>query len=240
MVAPLEVIPFEQTVLPQGTFGGGFPYNNEGWSQQMQAMGAPLPITAVSVFNPIGAELELQRQFEERVRNQQQQLRQQQPQQSSSSSSTTLNQPPPPPLIYPTQNSYATSPSSSSNSSIHPPEIRAYSHSPSSDQQSEHGDSSSSSQQQNLPWGIGPDLKPISHLVPHSTKAHGHKAIKDSSAIGALGANIEETILDDALVVHSSDEDSGPFPPGLSLARTSAAAHSVIRLEVSLLLDNLF
>lgn len=224
MVAPLEVVPFDQIVLPEGTFGGGFPYNNDGWNQQMQAMGAPLPSTSASTFNPIGIELEQQRQFEERVRNQQQQQQYQQQQQPQASSSSSSN-PPPPPLIYPTQNSYATSPSSSSNSSSHPPELRAHSHSPSSD-----GESSS---KQNLPWGVGPDLKPISHLVP-PPKTHGHKAIKDISAIGGLGANMEEGILDEALVIHSSDEDSGPFPPGLSLARTSAAAHSVIRLEVSL------
>lgn len=212
MVFPLEVEPYEPILLANNSIGPGFPFRSQVWEQQMDGIGAPVPDISLPNYNPTPGEVDRQRQFDlQQVQNQQSYQPQPHYQQQQAHSQQ------PGGLVH--------SPESQSSSFG----IRAVSESPSGDLSED--SSAAPLRRSNHPWGLTDDLKPVSQLV-HPQKPH-HKTIKDTAIVGGLGASADEGQIDESLVVHSTDEQPGPFPPGLSLARTSAAAHSVVRLEVS-------
>lgn len=73
------------------------------------------------------------------------------------------------------------------------------------------------------PWGLDESLKAVSRLVP--SPANQVARLTPAERLNAEGEEVGE-------LLKSSDVPDGPFPPGLSLERCSAAAHSIVRLEV--------
>jgi hypothetical protein len=77
------------------------------------------------------------------------------------------------------------------------------------------------------PWGLDGRLKPTSHLVSTGSSSQALTTLSRMSPVERLTIEGEEV----GELLRASDVPDGPFPPGLSLERCSAAAHSIVRLE---------
>lgn len=90
-------------------------------------------------------------------------------------------------------------------------------------------------------WGVDSNLKPISQLITQSTSSTNPSPStsgsiggrRTTSASSPASFSSQQPLKSTGLDLVSTDTvNTLPFPPGLSLARCTAAAHSVVRLEI--------
>lgn len=151
----------------------------------------------------------------------------QQPQQAQQPdySSYAAYAPPPPAHVQqqqqptPPQGATLSQQSRSASASVHSASPSAHSHSPLSGATPPAAGQSSAKAR---PWGLDDRLQPTSHLV--ASPANQVARLTPAERLNAHGEPVGE-------LLKASDVPDGPFPPGLSLERCSAAAHSIVRLE---------
>lgn len=212
------------STLPNQSFGGGFPYTNETWVSDMESISGQLVHPQPTAYNPYEQERAEQNAYQQALRaRQQQRMQQQPPPQFQSTNAAAVPspsvsqqqqlqmQPQFAPLA--TAASNGSGPAGlvveyngTSSSSIGPSSSGVPASLPTSPPQTP---------PKQVPWGLGNDLKPAppppsnAELAPNDgTIARQSRGEENFTFVPA---------------------NEGPFPAGLSLARCSAAAHSIVR-----------